>query len=142
MLFRSRRPVGYRRAFLDDYQPNDSFLLPQELRTQLHRLGRSPVGDRPAGTYARQVLDRLLIDLSWASSRLEGNTYSRLDTQNLIQFGQLAAGKDQLEAQMILNHKAAIEMLVERSEEHTSELQSLMRISYAVFCLKKKITNQ
>src|SRR3546814_9512729 len=29
----------------------------------------------------------------------------------------------------------------ERSEEHTSELQSLMRISYAVFCLKKKINN-
>src|SRR3546814_8223746 len=31
--------------------------------------------------------------------------------------------------------------LVERSEEHTSELQSLMRISYAVFCLKKKTNN-
>src|SRR3546814_1849207 len=31
---------------------------------------------------------------------------------------------------------------IERSEEHTSELQSLMRISYAVFCLKKKITNK
>src|SRR3546814_3193954 len=30
----------------------------------------------------------------------------------------------------------------ERSEEHTSELQSLMRISYAVFCLKKKNTNE
>src|SRR3546814_8653241 len=30
---------------------------------------------------------------------------------------------------------------MERSEEHTSELQSLMRISYAVFCLKKKNTN-
>src|SRR3546814_7429684 len=29
-----------------------------------------------------------------------------------------------------------------RSEEHTSELQSLMRISYAVFCLKKKMTNK
>ena len=112
-----RRPVGYRRAFLDGYQPNVSFFLPQDLRTQLHRLGRSPVEDRPAGTYARQVLDRLLIDLSWASSRLEGNTYSRLDTQNLIQFGQVAAGKDQLEAQMILNHKAAIEMLVEQAGE-------------------------
>ena len=112
-----RRPVGYRRAFLDNYQPNVSFFLPQGLRTQLHRLGRSPAEDRPAGTYARQVLDRLLIDLSWASSRLEGNTYSRLDTQNLIQFGQLAAGKDQLEAQMILNHKAAIEMLVEQAGE-------------------------
>ncbi len=112
-----RRPVGYRRAFLDDYQPNDSFFLPADLRTQLHGLGRSPVEGRPAGTYARQVLDRLLIDLSWASSRLEGNTYSRLDTQNLIQFGQVAAGKDQLEAQMILNHKAAIEMLVEQAGE-------------------------
>src|SRR3546814_9268740 len=33
------------------------------------------------------------------------------------------------------------EVLVARSEEHTSELQSLMRISYAVFCLKKKIQN-
>src|SRR3546814_9468326 len=32
--------------------------------------------------------------------------------------------------------------IVERSEEHTSELQSLMRISYAVFCLKKKINKQ
>jgi fido (protein-threonine AMPylation protein) len=83
----------------------------------LHELGRSPVGERPAGTYARQVLDRLLIDLSWSSSRLEGNTYSRLDTQNLIQFGHAAAGKDQLEAQMILNHKAAIEMLVEHAGE-------------------------
>jgi len=110
-----RRPVGYRREFLDAYQPNVSFYLPQDMRIQLHRLGRSPVEDRPAGTYARQVLDRLLIDLSWASSRLEGNTYSRLDTQNLIQFGQLAAGKDQLETQMILNHKAAIEMLVEQA---------------------------
>ncbi|MEZ0471157.1 Fic family protein [Luteimonas salinilitoris] len=112
-----RRPVGYRREFLDGYRPNRTHYLPASLRAQLHRLGRSPAQGRPAGTYARQVLDRLLIDLSWASSRLEGNTYSRLDTQNLIQFGQLPAGKDQLEAQMILNHKAAIEMLVEQAEE-------------------------
>src|SRR3546814_10081581 len=35
-----------------------------------------------------------------------------------------------------------ISSLPERSEEHTSELQSLMRISYAVFCLKKKIKTQ
>lgn len=75
----------------------------------LVRAARAQGRDRPAGTYARQVLDRLLIDLSWASSRL--------DTQNLIQFGQLAAGKDPLEAQMILNHKAAIGMLVEQAGE-------------------------
>src|SRR3546814_7138023 len=36
----------------------------------------------------------------------------------------------------------ALQQLLGRSEEHTSELQSLMRISYAVFCLKKKNTKQ
>src|SRR3546814_7275062 len=40
----------------------------------------------------------------------------------------------------ILNDPELIGFLFERSEEHTSELQSLMRISYAVFCLKKKKT--
>src|SRR3546814_12064551 len=64
-----RRPVGYRRAFLDDYQPNDSFLLPQDLRTPPPRLGPSPVGDRPAGTPARQVLARRRIAPSWGSRR-------------------------------------------------------------------------
>ena len=44
----------------------------------------------PAGTYARDILGRLLVDLPWASSRLEGNTCSQLDTQNLIEFGQVA----------------------------------------------------
>jgi fido (protein-threonine AMPylation protein) len=111
-----RKPVGYRRSLLDAYRPNVDAYLPPAVRSRLLELGRPPEGDRPAGTYARQILDRLLIDLSWASSRLEGNTYSRLDTQNLIAFGQVAAGKDQREAQMILNHKGAIEMLVEDAE--------------------------
>lgn len=112
----TRRPVGYIREILDRYRPNQDEYLPAALRARLHDLGRSPEGERPAGTYARQILDRLLIDLSWASSRLEGNTYTRLDTQNLIEFGWFAEGKDQREAQMILNHKAAIEMLVEDAE--------------------------
>ena len=111
-----RKPVGYVSAFLEGYKPNHSAYLPKKIRTHLHQIGRSPVAERPAGTYARDILDRLLIDLSWASSRLEGNTYTRLDTQNLIEFGQAAEAKDQREAQMILNHKAAIEMLVEHAE--------------------------
>ena len=112
-----RRPVGYDRAFLEAYRPNDTFYLPPEIREHLHNVGRPPDGPRPAGTYARDILNRLLIDLSWASSRLEGNTYTRLDTQNLIELGQAAAGKDRREAQMILNHKAAIELLVEHADE-------------------------
>jgi Fic/DOC family len=113
----ARTPVGYKHAFLDGYTPNVTPYLPEPVRQRLHGLGRSPEGNQPAGTYARHILNRLLVDLSWASSRLEGNTYTRLDTQNLVEFGMLAEGKDQLEAQMILNHKAAIEMLVNNADE-------------------------
>lgn len=112
-----RTPVGYKREFLDSYVPNQTFYLPQDIRDHLRAIGRSPSGGRPAGTYARQILDRLLIDLSWASSRLEGNTYSQLDTERLIRFGQVAEGKDAQETQMILNHKSAIEFLVEQAGE-------------------------
>lgn len=112
-----RRPVGYKRQLLEDYQPNETWYLSGDLRKRLLDLGRSSSIERPAGTYARDILNRLLIDLSWASSRLEGNTYTRLETQALIEFGRAAEGKDQNEAQMILNHKAAIEMLVEGADQ-------------------------
>ena len=113
----NRRPIGYNREFLERYRPNDTFYLTADHRAYLHQIGRSPDGERPVGTYARNILDRLLIDLSWASSQLEGNTYTRLETQRLIEFGVAAEGKDRAEAQMILNHKAAIEMLVEGADE-------------------------
>ena len=114
-----RRPVGYRMEFLEQYHPNHTAYLPESLREQLHSLGRSPAEQTPAGTFARDILNRLLIDLSWASSQLEGNTYSRLDTARLIEFGQVAEGKDALETQMILNHKQAIEFLVHAPEPAT-----------------------
>jgi hypothetical protein len=114
-----RPPVGYKLAFLEQYHPNQTAYLPQGLRDQLHALGRSPAEQTPAGTFARDILNRLLIDLSWASSQLEGNTYSRLDTERLIEFGQAAEGKGALETQMILNHKDAIEYLV-RDPEHAN----------------------
>ena len=60
---------------------------------------------------------RLLIDLSWNSSRLEGNTYSLLETERLLELGEAAESKNALEAQMILNHKAAIELLVDQADE-------------------------
>jgi len=113
----NRNPVGYNQAFLDEYRPNESFYLPAETRQRLLDMGRSPEGQRPAGTYARQIFSRLLIDLSWNSSRLEGNTYSLLETERLLELGEAAEGKDALEAQMILNHKAAIELLVEQATE-------------------------
>lgn len=113
----ARKPAGYDRAFLDTYRPNDTFYLSEAEREHLQQMGRPNLAPQPAGTYAKQVLSRLLIDLSWNSSRLEGNTYSLLDTKRLIEFGQVPPGTDRFEAQMILNHKDAIEFLVGTAEE-------------------------
>jgi len=113
-----RRPVGYDRKLLDDYRPNKTFYLNDaDWRARLRDIGRTPLGPNPADRYARDLLNRLLIDLSWASSHLEGNTYSLLDTQKLIEQGREAEGKGRQEAQMILNHKRAIEFLVEQPED-------------------------
>ncbi len=112
-----RHPVGYNRAFLDAYRPNETFYLSAATRQHVFEIGRSSEGQRLAGTYARRIFNRLLIDLSWNSSRLEGNTYSLLETERLLELGEAAEGKAAEEAQMILNHKAAIEMLVEQAEE-------------------------
>jgi Fic family protein len=109
----SRTPVGYQPAFLDAYQPNATYYLSESLRFQLHKMGKTTEAEAPAGTYSRAILNRLLIDLSWASSNLEGNTYSRLDTRELILHGTMAEGKAAIETQMILNHKSAIELLLD-----------------------------
>ena len=111
-----RHPTGYDREFLDRYRPNETFYLPSEVRRRLRERGRSPDAARPAGTYARKIHHRLLIDLSWSSSRLEGNTYSLLETERLLEHGDVGEDKSPLETQMILNHKAAIDLLVEQAE--------------------------
>ncbi|MDO8769021.1 MAG: Fic family protein [Burkholderiaceae bacterium] len=77
-------------------------------------------------------MNRLLIDLSWASSHLEGNTYSRLDTVELIEHGQAARGKAALETQMILNHKTAIELLVENVDTASFNHYTLMNLHSAL----------
>jgi len=106
----ARQPISYRRRFVDDYVPNQSFLLPQSLANDLYNEGRSP-GQQPAGTYARKVIEPLLIDLSFSSSRLEGNRYSRLDTEVLFDAG--TADPSDTDATMLLNHKRAIEFLID-----------------------------
>lgn len=108
-----REPVGYNRAFLETYQPNKTSYLTDEQKKHLAAIGATSQMQAPAGTYAKQILQRLLIDLAWNSSRLEGNTYSLLDTQILLQEGSAATGKQPSETQMIVNHKDAIEFIVE-----------------------------
>lgn len=112
-----RGHVSYRRDFLDLYKPNKTFYLSQSIIEKLSKLGAGVEKGRPAGTYARKIYQRLLIDLSWNSSRLEGNTYSLLETERLLATGEEAPGKNWMDTQMILNHKAAIEFIVDMAEE-------------------------
>lgn len=112
-----RIAVGYNREMLDGYQPNvTSYLDPIELN-RLKLLGQTANMNQPAGTYARQVLNRLLIDLSWNSSRLEGNSYSLLETHRLLEEGRLPVARKESDTQMILNHKDAIEFLVQSTDD-------------------------
>lgn len=115
--FMLRQPVGYNRAFLDSYRPNDTCYLTQGTRDELRSQGQAVNSLAPAGTFARRLASRLLIDLSWNSSRLEGNTYSLLETERLLSVGEAATGRDALEAQMILNHKQAIEFLIDAASD-------------------------
>lgn len=112
-----RRPIGYQPEFLQAYQPGETFYLPEPLRRHLQDLGHTAQGAQPAGPLARDLQERLLVDLSWASSRLAGNTYSRPEAQKLIALGRIALGKAAIETQMLLNHQAALEMLLAEGDE-------------------------
>lgn len=106
-----RRTVGYNPAFLDVYRPNETFYLSRRLRARLGGIGVPGAAGRPAAALAHVILQRLAIDLCWNSSRLEGNSYSLLETERLIAEGEAGDGRSLSESQMILNHTAAVEFL-------------------------------
>jgi Fic family protein len=64
----------------------------------------------------KKELERLAIDLSWKSSQIEGNTYSLLETEKLLKEKVTVAGKTKEEAIMLLNHKDAIDFIVENPD--------------------------
>ncbi|WP_096697496.1 Fic family protein [Polaromonas sp. AER18D-145] len=144
----ARNPVTYQRKFVDDYAPNVSSLLPPNLAQALYNEGRMQ-GQQAAGTYARKVLEPLLIDLSWSSSRLEGNTYSLLATEQLFEKGVHDGSRD---AVMLLNHKRAIEFMVDAvpqygltgpviSNLHSLLMQDLLDSADALGAIRTKVVN-
>jgi Fic family protein len=64
----------------------------------------------------KKELERLAIDLSWKSSQIEGNTYSLLETERLLKDKQTASGRTKEEAIMLLNHKDAIDFIIENPD--------------------------
>lgn len=64
-------------------------------------------------TEYRREMERLGIDLSWKSSQIEGNTYSLLETERLLKEKKTANGKTREEATMLLNHKDALDFILD-----------------------------
>lgn len=107
---------NYQKAFLDNYIPNKTQFIDGAENLKLLKL-ITPQHQVDLETYSLRIYERLMIDLSWASSALEGNTYSLLETEKLILENEIAQGKNNLETQMILNHKEAIKFLILNKKE-------------------------
>lgn len=123
-----RKKIGYQHQLLQSYIPNQSYYLAEDARNYLQQIGQQPDGDNPQGTYAKMIFNRFLLDLSWNSSRLEGNTYSLLETEQLLLYQKESPDKNIDETQMILNHKAAIEFLVENIEHIEINRQTILNL--------------
>lgn len=71
----------------------------------------------------KKEFERLVIELAWKSSKIEGNTYTLLDTEKLILENTEAVGHSRAEAQMILNHKDAFRYV----RDHRDSFHALTR---------------
>jgi Fic family protein len=78
--------------------------------TELNEVYRHKIKDIPADAFRKEI-ERLNIDFSWKSSKIEGNTYSLLETEQLIKNHQEASGHTKEEAIMILNHKKTLDYI-------------------------------
>ena len=81
----------------------------------LQRRYQRNVSELTEQEYNRE-LERLAIDLSWKSSQIEGNTYSLLETERLLKEKETAEGKGKDEATMLLNHKEALDFIIEHPD--------------------------
>ncbi len=126
-LLHSINPITYFEREIDERIIRDSynFELPaylnninlfskEELKVLegLHESFSKRTADLEAPARNREM-ERLAIDLSWKSSQIEGNTYSLLETEILLKQKRTAAGKTRDEATMLLNHKEAIDLIVD-----------------------------
>lgn len=94
-------------------------------------------------TEYKKELERLAIDLSWKSSQIEGNTYTLLETEKLLKEKATASGKTKEEATMLLNHKEAIDFLIEYPDYlnplKVSTIEDIHRILIKELAIDKNI---
>jgi len=96
-----------------------------QLTKATHTFLNSGQGGTPA--VVKRELERFVIELSWKSSKIEGNTYSLLDTELLLKEGLEAAGKSSEETRMVLNHKKAFDFILENKSPSAQISISLIK---------------
>ena len=112
-----RKKVNYNPQFLRSYKPNETYFFSENnLKKLQDSIAYLPI-DTDFYKTNKRFLETLLIDLSFASSYLEWNTYSYLDTEVLLKYNEINKEKTEEETQMILNHKKAIEYMIYYKKE-------------------------
>jgi len=111
--FFEREKKSYNFDFLRNYIPNKTSFLWEWYKKIEENYNQ--IKDISTYDYKKDIrqIENLLIDLSYASSKLEWNTYSYLDTEVLVKYNEEAEWKTKKETQMILNHKNIIKYLIE-----------------------------
>lgn len=108
-----RISVPYSYEILSGYVPNETSWLGDT--SDLFSLYPVPTSD--ADDNYRKVLNALLIDLTYASSRLENVRISWLDTKSLIEFGEQPEGLTKEEMAIVMNHKEAVKFMCEQRND-------------------------
>lgn len=96
---------------------SSSVLTTKEVKkiSELHEKYTENIRQLSENEYKKE-LERLAIDLSWKSSQIEGNTYSLLETERLLKEKETSSGKTKEEATMLLNHKDALDFVIENKD--------------------------
>ena len=111
------------------YKPRETRILPTNVSEELRRISGAAI--RSGDTINQIVFRRYMIDFAWASSRMEGNTYSLLSTQALLNEGVADPKHTHDETQMLRNHAAAIQYLLDNARDlriTSSEIRGLHRL--------------
>lgn len=104
-------------SIINDVFTNNNLFTDSELSKldKLQTKFRENVSQLSESEYKKEF-ERLAIDLSWKSSQIEGNTYSLLETEKLLKEKETAAGKTKEEAIMLLNHKDALDFIIDNPD--------------------------
>lgn len=126
--FWQRPSRQYNRDFLDKYIPNETNFLSENDNKLLSQNISNIWIHTDFYKNNKQFIETSLIDLSYASSYLEWNTYSYLDTEILLKYNEIAKNKQKDETQMIINHKKSIEYMIYNKNNLTRSAKSFFEI--------------